>query len=271
MLGSLGYDIIRGTQEQTEVLKNITSDISNAHTLGYKKVATNFSETLNGQIAKYKSSDFSQGSLRRTGDLLDVAIEGKGLFEVELPDGRRAYTRVGRFQLSSEGELVTMEGYRVLPQVEKSEKTNSTLLDLQNFSTKLGVNVPKLVIPHDLTPVIEEDGTVYGINENDRSSSEKIKLGKISVVAFNNPDGLESIHKGYYTQTNSSGLPIELKPGVSESIHVKQGYVEGSNVDMAETFMQLSQMRNLISAQFKALKTIDKIYESIGYTMAKSV
>jgi flagellar basal body rod protein FlgG len=103
-----------------------------------------------------------------------------------------------------------------------------------------------------------------------RRVNGKVRYGKLNVVVFNNPQGLESINKSYYTATKESGSPQEIKPDISSATQVKQGFVEGSNVDTAKTFMELAQMKNILGAQFKVLKSIDKIYENIHYTISRS-
>lgn len=269
MFSKLGYQTFKATENNLSALGNIIENISNVNSLGYKRKQASFVEALNGEIAKYESKDFSQGPLRKTSELFDLALDGPGFFEVELPNGQRAYTRAGRLKLTSEGELVTDEGYRVIPEVE----TNGLpVLEVNNQEGKeLGLNIkvatPKLVVPVDLVPEILEDGTVNGINE---SNGERVKIGKVNVVAFNNPQGLEPIGKSYYLQTNASGPALEVDPGLNSSTKVKQGFLEFGNISVLTEFMDLSKIKNLLSAQFKVLKAIDKIYENVHYTVSRS-
>ena len=269
MFGKLGYQVFRATEGNVDVLGKIVENVSNVNSVGYKKRQATFIETLNGEIAKQESTNFSQGPLRKTSDIYDLALDGPGFFEVELPNGQRAYTRAGRFKLSSEGELVTLEGYRVIPEVEQQAKT---VIEANNTNNdELGLNIkvttPKLTISSDVTPEILEDGTVNGINP---ATGEKTKIGKINVVVFNNPQGLESIHKGYYLSTNLSGPPQDTEVGMNSASKVKQGFLEFGNVDIAAEFLKLSQIKNILSAQMKLLKTIDKIHEQVNYTIGKS-
>lgn len=265
MTGNIGQQAFKSAKNNTEILQEIVNNISNTHSVGYKKSTTTFSETLNGEIVKNKTTDFSQGMLRKTGEVFDIAIKGKGFFEVELPNGNRAYTRVGRFALTGDGEIVTQEGYRVLPEIEESNQTASK--NGKDFGLNLSVSTPKLIVPSNMTPLVEEDGLIYGIDD---ATGEKKKLGKLSLSVFNNPQGLESVSKSYYVKSEKSGEPIELKAGVNESTQIKQGFIEGSNVDTATTFMALTQVRNMLSANLKVLKAIDKIYESIHYTISRN-
>ena len=267
MFSKLGYQGFDSTKKNVEALTNSVENISNINSVGYKKTQTSFVETLNGEVAKRETKDFSQGNLRKTGEVFDLALDGPGFFEVELSNGQRAYTRAGRLRLSSEGELVTDEGYKLIPQTEEESQT----LFQKNKGTNdsLGMNIkvttPKLLIPANLSPEIAEDGTVSGI---DPRTGEKTKIGKVNVVVFNNTQGLESVGKGYYLQTSASGQTLEAD---ANSTRVKQGFLEFSNVDMVSELMNISQLKGLIGAQFKALKAIDKIYEQVHYTISKSV
>ncbi|MBI1859008.1 MAG: flagellar hook basal-body protein [Candidatus Melainabacteria bacterium] len=264
MYTKLGNQVLRTTQAGSEALANIVDNISNIKTLGYKKQETSFVETLNGEISKHQNSDFSQGLLSRTGQEFDFAIDGKGFFEVELPSGQRGYTRVGAFSLSADGELVTAEGHKVLPRIEQ---TSIPKLINSQGGLNLQVSKPKLIIPAHLTPEVDEGGNIYGLNEQ---TGEKTKFGKISVVAFNNPSGLKPMDRGYYLETKDSGAPQEIETGINAKTQVKQGFVEQSNVDMASEFMNLAQMKNVLTAQLKVLKAIDKIYENIHFTISRS-
>ena len=241
-----------------------------AQSIGYKKNQTTFVETLNGEIAKQESKDFSQGPLRRTGEVFDLALNGPGFFEVELPTGQRAYSRAGHFRVSGEGELVTAdEGYRVIPLTEEVGKPVMEVnKDKKNgLGLNIEVSTPKLIIPADLIPEVTEDGTVNGINPG---NGEKRKIGRINVVAFNNPQGLESTGKGFYLPTKLSGQVQEIEYGPNNPTQVKQGFLEYGNVDIAQEMIDMAQMKTLISAQFKVLKVIDKLYEQVNYTIGKS-
>lgn len=270
MYGKMGYQIHKATENSMRTLINTIENLSNVNSIGYKKSKSSFAEALNGEIIKYENKDFSQGPLRRTGELYDVALNGPGFFEVELPNGQRAYTRAGRFKLTGEGELVTEEGYRVIPEVEQTGKPIIGAIDPK--SSDIGLNfkiaTPKLTLSPQLTPEILEDGTVSGI---DSSSGEKVKIGKVNVVAFNNPQGLESLGRGYFTPSKSSGSVIDIEAGPDRNTRVKQGFLEYGNVDMTSEFINIAQLKNLLSAQLKLLKMIDKIHENINYAISKAV
>ena len=270
MFNKLGYQTVTATESSAEALSRTIENISNMKSIGYKKNQTTFLEMLNGEISRHETKDFSQGPLRKTGEIFDLALDGPGFFEVELPSGQRAYSRAGRFRLSGEGELVTADdGYRVIPVTEEVGKPVIEINKGKNDTLGLNIEVttPKLIIPSDLTPEVLEDGTVNGINPE---SGEKRKIGEINVVAFNNPQGLESVGKGFYLPTKLSGQVQEIEYGPNNPTKVKQGYLEYGNVDIAQEIMDMAQIKNLISAQFKVLKVIDKLYEQVNYTISKS-
>ena len=270
MFSKLGYQTLKATEGSTEALARTIENISNLKSVGYKKNQTTFVETLNGEITKHEAKDFSQGPLRKTGEVFDLALDGPGFFEIELSNGQRAYSRAGHFSLSGEGELVTAdEGYRVIP---LTEEVGKPVIEVnKDKQDTLGLNIevttPKLIIPPDLIPEISENGTVNGINPD---TGEKRKIGRINIVAFNNPQGLEFTGKGFYLPTKLSGQVQEIEYGPNNPTKVKQGYLEYGNVDIAQEMMDMVQIKNLVSAQFKVLKVIDKLYEQVNYTIGKS-
>lgn len=283
MFGKLGSQALIATEASSSLLTDVITNISNMKSIGYKKGETTFTEALNGELIKHTTRDFSQGPLRQTTEALDLAIEGKGFFEVEFPNGQRAYTRVGNFHLSNEGELMTQEGYRVLPQIEQSRMpiqpifvredvkqtgTSGLNINVSEVGLNLKVSTPKLIVPSHLPPEISEDGTIYGA---DHETGEKARLGRISVVLFNNPQGLESIGKGYFIETKESGNPIEVNAGSDAPTKVKQSFLEHANVNVATEFMNLAAAKNLLTAQLKILKSIDKIYENVHFTISRAV
>ncbi len=270
MFGNTGYKTIKSAENVVSFLNKTIENLSNVYSVGYKKNQQSFVEALNGEISKHDTKDFTQGPLRKTAETFDLALDGPGFFEVELPNGQRAFTRAGNLGVSSDGELITKDGHRVIPEIEP---VGQPVIEPSGDSGKeLGLNIkvttPKLIVPANLTPEILEDGTVNGING---STGEKVKLGKINVVVFNNPQGLESVGNSYYVPTKQSGSPIEADVGPGGKTRIMQGYLEFGNVNMASEIVNLTQSRNMISAHFKVFKILDKLYENIHYTISKSV
>jgi len=155
-----------------------------------------------------------QGSVQSTDNTLDLAIQGKGYFKVKLPSGETAYTRDGSFQLSPEGDIVTHEGYLVLPQI---------------------------TIPKDAVGVtVDSTGQVIVKQDGQVQSQTK---GQLTLATFANDAGLEATGNNLFMETPASGQPIEQNPGKPGFGTVLQGFLETSNVNV------VSEVTNLIGAQ----------------------
>ena len=136
----------------------------------------------------------TQGSLEQTGNSKDVAIDGKGFFQVLMPDGNYAYTRDGSFQVNESGQLVTADGYPIQPAV---------------------------LIPQDaLSITIGKDGVV---TVTQPGSNESTQVGQLSLSTFVNPAGLQSIGDNLYLETSASGMRNESTPGLNGAGRLDQG------------------------------------------------
>lgn len=163
-------------------------------------------------VATYK--DFTVGELRETGNPLDLALEGRGFFQVTLPDGEAAFTRSGTFKTNSEGQLVNTDGYPVSPDVS---------------------------IPEDATSVtVSESGVISVTLAND---SQQVEIGQLQVATFPNPAGLSAMGRNLFRETPASGRATLANPGEEGAGRILQSFVEGSNVTV------VAEMIDLISAQ----------------------
>lgn len=156
----------------------------------------------------------TQGSVELTESALDIAINGDGFLQIELPNGDEGYTRAGALQLNQDGELVTLEGYRVEP----------------------GITVPEDVANIE----INADGQVFG---RIPGQAALVDLGRLDMVMFINPAGLEAIGNTNYVETEASGAPVVGNPGEDNFGTIVQGALEQSNVD------SVTEMTNMITAQ----------------------
>ena len=148
------------------------------------------------------SMDVEQGSIRSTGGELDVAIEGHGYLEVNLPSGAIAYTRDGAMKLTGEGQVVTSDGYPI---------------------------VPDITIPDDARSVtINGDGEIYAMFVDQTAPQ---LLGQLTLATFTNDKGLEAIGSNLYLETSASGAAQTGQPGVDGRGTFRQGYLEESSVD----------------------------------------
>jgi flagellar basal-body rod protein FlgG len=153
---------------------------------------------------------FGQGALQQTGNNFDVAIKGQGFFQITMPDGSTGYTRDGAFQVDSAGQLVTPSGYPVQP----------------------GITIPA----NAQTVTIATDGTVSVVVSG---QTQPLAQGQIQLATFINPAGLEPRGGNLFAETAASGTPNVAAPGSGAHGALQQGFVEGSNVNVAEELVSM--------------------------------
>ncbi|MDR3438532.1 flagellar basal-body rod protein FlgG [Telmatospirillum sp.] len=247
-----------GMQAQQTNVEVISNNIANMNTTAYSRRLPEFTDLLyqNLQRVGTFSSDSNtivpsgiqlglgvkttsvyrvaeQGPVNNTNDTLDVAVQGKGYFQIQLPNGSTAYTRDGTFQLSSQGQIVTATGYTVLPGI---------------------------TVPNNATGItINSSGQVSVTIDGQTAASV---VGQLTLANFPNDAGLEAEGNNLFLQTASSGSPIVATPGSNGFGSILQGYLEGSNVN------SVSEMTNLISAQrayemnSKVIQTADNMMQT---------
>jgi flagellar basal-body rod protein FlgG len=209
-----------GLDVQQTSLDVISNNLANVSTTGFKRGRAVFEDLLYQIIRQpgAQSSDktqlpsgfqlgvgarvvateriFAQGSLNQTGNALDVAISGRGLFQIQLPDGSTAYTRDGSFQVDSQGTLVTASGYVVLPSMQ---------------------------IPQDaLVVTIAKDGVVSVTQPGNPNTISQ--LGQIQLATFVNPAGLQSQGENLFIETAASGSPQVNNPGDRKSTRLNSSH-----------------------------------------------
>jgi flagellar basal-body rod protein FlgG len=173
---------------------------------------------------------FTQGNLTQTGNSLDIAIQGEGFFQIQLPDGTLAYTRDGAFQKDSQGQVVTANGYPISPAI---------------------------VIPSNAVSVtIGTDGTVTVLQSG---SPTPVQVGQIQLASFVNTGGLQSMGMNLYLETASSGTATPNTPGTNGVGVVNQGYVETSNVNVVEEMVNLITTQRAYEINTRALQTADQM------------
>ncbi|TGB97294.1 MULTISPECIES: flagellar basal-body rod protein FlgG [unclassified Escherichia] len=176
----------------------------------------------------------SQGSLAQTNNSKDVAIEGDGFLQVMMPDGTTAYTRDGSFQLDQNGQLVTASGYPVQPAIN---------------------------VPQDAKSItIGNDGIV---SVTIAGQAQPQQVGQLTLSTFINDTGLESIGENLYRETQSSGAPNETTPGQNGAGTLRQGYVETSNVNVAEELVNMIQTQRAYEINSKAVSTSDQMLQRL--------
>ena len=174
-----------------------------------------------------------QGPIASTGNQLDLALNGRGWFQISGPNNQTLYTRSGTFGKNAQGQLVTTDGYQVIPNITLPANTVSVQ--------------------------VTSDGTVYV----DTGTGTLSQAGQITIANFPNEAGLQALGGNLYQETTSSGNPQVAAAGQPGYATIQQGYLEGSNVDPVQ------EITNLISAQrnyemnSKIIQAADEMFQTI--------
>jgi len=248
-----------GMQAQQTQLDAITNNLANVATNGFKRTRAVFEDLVyqnlrqagaaSGQQTQLPtglqlgsgvrpvatSRNFSQGSMVQTGNQLDLAINGQGFFQVQLPDGGTGYTRDGSFQVDAQGQLVTASGFLVSPNI---------------------------TIPANAqTVTISKDGIVSATLAN---ATAPTQVGQLQLANFMNPAGLEPRGGNLYTETAASGAPQSGNAGTNGLGAVQQGAVEGSNVNVVEELVAMIQTQRSYEINSKAIQTADQMLQRLS-------
>lgn len=243
-------------QTQMDVLAN---NLANVNTAGFKRSKAVFEDLLYQNIRQpgAQSSQqtslptglqlgtgvkpaatarvFTQGNLQQTGNNLDIAINGSGFFQVQLPDGSTGYTRDGSFRVDAQGQLVTSNGYALVP----------------------GITIP----PNAQSVTIGQDGTV-SISQS--GSAAVTTVGTIQLSTFVNPAGLNSMGQNIFTETPASGTATPGNPGANGHGTLSQGYIETSNVNVVEELVAMIQTQRAYEINSKAIQTSDQMLQRLA-------
>ncbi len=247
-----------GLSAQDTNMSTISNNLANVNTTGFKRDRAVFQDLLyqinrqpgglSGQNSELPSGlqlgtgvrvvgtakQFSQGNLQVTEQPLDMAVNGRGFFQVLLPDGDIAYTRDGQFQLNADGEIVNPDGYPL---------------------------EPNITVPENATSItIGKDGTVSAVVNNQASP---VNLGEITLVDFINPQGLQAIGNNLFRETNASGDPTEGEPGIGGLGTVEQGMTEASNVEVVEELVNMITTQRAYEMNSKVVSTTDQMLQFV--------
>ena len=174
----------------------------------------------------------TQGDITQTGNSLDVAIQGRGFFQVLRPDGTLGYTRDGTFQLDAQGELVNSEGYLIQPGIP------------------IPANAQSVTIGTDGTVSVQVPG-----------QSAPTQVGSLQLASFANPSGLQPIGENLYVETASSGAPQTGNPGLNGIGTVTQGALESSNVNVVSEMVDMIEAQRAYEINSKAVSTADQMLQ----------
>ena len=243
-----------GLDAQQTNLDVISNNLANVSTNGYKRARAVFEDLLYQTIRQPGAASsqqttipsglmigtgvrpiateriFTQGNLQKTENALDLAINGQGFFQIQMPDGTLAYTRDGAFQRDSTGQVVTSSGYPLSP----------------------AITIPSTA----QTVTVSRDG-IISITQTGTAGATQI--GTIQLASFVNPGGLQSIGENLFVETGSSGTPTPNTPGTNGTGLINQGYAETSNVNVAEELVTMIQTQRAYEMNSKAVTTSDQM------------
>lgn len=258
MIRSL-YTAATGMLAQQLSIDTISNNIANVNTVGYKKQRAEFADLMY-QTMQYAGTStsattisptgmevglgvrptsiqkiFTQGNFKETEGDLDIAITGRGFFQIELPDGTTGYTRNGSFKLDNNGNVVTTDGYRLIPEI---------------------------VIPADATQItVGADGTVSVMQAGQTVATQ---IAQVELADFINPAGLHALGDNNYINTAASGDVITGVPGLNGIGQTRQGFVELSNVQLVEEMTDLITGQRAYESNSKAITTSDEMLSTVN-------
>ena len=249
-----------GLDAQQTQLDVISNNLANLGTNGYKRTRAVFEDLLYQTLRQpgaqssqqttipsglqlgtgvrpiATEKNFVQGNLNQTSNPLDIAVNGQGFFQIQMPDGTLAYTRDGAFQKDSTGQIVTSSGYPLSP---------------------------AMTIPQDATSVtIARDGVVTVVQGS--AMNTPTQIGNIQIASFINVGGLQSVGENLFVETASSGTPTPNTPGTNGTGVLYQGYVETSNVNMAEELVTMIQTQRAYEMNSKVISTSDQMLAKLS-------
>lgn len=245
-----------GLEAQQTRLSTISNNLANVNTTGFKRDRAIFEDLMYQNVRQaggQTSQDtqlpsglmlgtgvrtvatqkmHTQGNIMQTGNNLDVAIQGRGFFQILKPNGDLAYTRAGAFQINSDGQLVTASGYQVQPQI----------------------TIP----PNARSVTIGADGTVSATVAGSTATQQ---LGQIQLADFINPSGLQPVGENLFLETSASGTPVVGVPGQNNMGSLNQGALEGSNVNVVEELVNMIETQRAYEMNSKAIQTMDQMLQ----------
>ncbi len=242
-----------GLEAQQARMADISNDLANVNTDGYKRSRTEFHDLMyetikeaggtlgaatqspvgiqTGMGVKVGSSHklFEQGPARMTYHPYDLMIEGKGFLPVQMPNGEVAYTRTGAFHLDNQGKLTLTNGARLIPEITIPQAANNI--------------------------VVSSSGEVKAVLPG---AGEAI-LGQLQLLNFQNEQGLMAQGEGIYKASTGSGAPIQGNPGENGFGFIQQGALEGSNVNVANSMVEMIQTQRAYEMGTKVMGVADQM------------
>jgi flagellar basal-body rod protein FlgG len=259
-MGSSAMHIARtGLDAQDMRMRVISNNLANVNTTAFKRDRASF-QTLAYQVVtapgaastaetKYAtglnlgtgvrvqgtSRIETEGSLQTTGAALDLALDGDGYFQVQMPGGTLGYTRAGNFSRSPEGQMITSDGYQVMPGI---------------------------TIPDGATNItIGTDGTVSATIPG---QSEATQIGQIQIASFPNSAGLQATGDNYLVETSASGTANLGVAGQEGRGNIRQGMLEGSNVNVVQELVDMIETQRAYEVNSKMISAADEMEKYVN-------
>jgi flagellar basal-body rod protein FlgG len=247
-----------GMAAQQMNVEVISNNIANMNTVGYKTQRAQFEDLLyeNVQRPGAQSSDTGtvvptgvqlgagvktgtvyritqQGAMTQTGGKLDIAINGRGYLQVQMPSGDIAYTRAGNLALNDQGQVVTADGYQIIPQMSVPQNASDISI---SASGQVQVTIPGQVAPQ--------------------------QVGQLQLATFFNEAGLEAVGNNLFLQSGSSGQPVTGNPTSVGFGAIQQGYTEASNVDPVNEISSLIVAQRAYEMNSKVVTSADQMLQT---------
>jgi len=248
-----------GLDAQDARMRVVSNNLANVNTTGFKRDRASF-QTLAYQVvqapgaASTSQTQYAtginmgtgvkiqgtarietQGSLQTTGNSLDMALDGDGFFQIQMPDGTMGYTRAGNFSRSPQGQLITSEGYQVQP----------------------GITVPEGAT----SITVGSDGTVSATLQGQTEASQ---IGQIQIATFPNSAGLQAKGDNYLIETAASGAANVGNAGEGGRGMIRQGMLEGSNVNVVEELVDMIETQRAYEVNSKMISATDEMLKYVN-------
>ncbi len=247
-----------GLEAQQTRMAVVAQNLANVNTTGYKRGRAIFEDLLYQNVVQAggltsqqteaptglnlgtgvrvvaTDKHFTQGNLITTNNSFDVAVQGRGLFEILLPDGTQAYTRDGTFQLSSDGQLVTSSGYELTPAITIPTGAQAATIGVDG--------VVSVLLP---------------------GSPDPVQIGTIQLTDFINPAGLQARGENLFLETVASGPPQPGTPGLNGLGTLVQGALETSNVNVVEELVNMIETQRAYEMSSRAIAASDEMLQYI--------
>ncbi|MCM8855570.1 MAG: flagellar basal-body rod protein FlgG [Candidatus Thiodiazotropha sp.] len=248
-----------GLDAQQTNMSVISNNLANVNTTGFKRDRAVFNDLIYQNLRQVGAQssentelpsglmlgtgvrvvatqkEHSQGNIVQTGNSLDVAVQGKGYFQVLHPDGNIVYSRDGTFSLTADGNIVTPNGYELQPAM--TVPTNATSL------------------------TVGSDGVVSVLQSGNNTPTQ---IGQIELAYFVNPQGLAPVGDNLYRESNASGGVNTAIPGTDSTGTLIQGALESSNVNVVEELVNMIETQRAYEMNSKAISTTDEMLSYVN-------